>query len=167
MGKDSKSSSAKGGGKKKSGPPSIVNRKARHDYHILESLEVGIALTGAEVKSIRDGKITFKEAHARIKNDEVWLVGAHISPYKNQNSFEPYNPLRDRKLLLHKRQIKKLAASTQEKGLALIPLKLYFKHGLAKIELGVGKGKKLYDKRYDLKKKETEREIDRALKDRG
>lgn len=165
MGKERKSSSGKGAGKK-AGPPTIANRKARHDYHILESLEAGIALTGAEVKSIRDGKISFKDAHARIKNGEVWLVGAHISPYKNKNSFDPYNPLRDRKLLLHKKQIKKLAASTQEKGLTLIPLKLYFKRGLAKIELGVGKGKKLYDKRYDLKKKETEREIDRALKDR-
>ena len=163
MGKDRKSSSGKGEGKK-SGPPTIFNRKARHDYHILESLEVGIALTGAEVKSIREGKISFKDAHARVKNNEVWLVGAHINPYKNQNSFDPYNPLRERKLLLHKRQIKKLAASTHEKGLTLIPLKLYFKRGLAKIELGVGKGKKLYDKRYDLKKKETEREIDRALK---
>jgi len=165
MGKDRKSSSGKGTGKK-TGAPTIFNRKARHDYHILESLEAGIALTGAEVKSVRDGKISFKDAHARIKNDEAWLVGAHITPYKNQNSFDPYNPLRDRKLLLHKKQIKKLSASIHEKGLTLIPLKLYFKRGLAKIEMGLGKGKKLYDKRYDLKKKETEREIDRALKGR-
>lgn len=163
MSKRSKKTAAKGeGGSGRA--PTIVNRKARHDYHIVESMEAGIALSGAEVKSIREGKISLQDAYARIKKGEVWLIGLHISPYKNLNTFEAYNPERDRKLLLHKRQIAKLAATVSEKGLTLLPLKIYFTRGLAKLELGVGKGKKLYDKREDLKRKEAQREMERALK---
>ncbi len=163
MGRRRKKSSGQsaGGG---AGPPSILNRKARHNYHIIESMEAGIALTGAEVKSIREGKISLKDSYGKIKNDEVWLIGCHINPYSNLNTFDPYNPLRERKLLLHKKQIKKLAEATHEKGLTLLPLKLYFKRGIVKIELGIGKGKKLYDKRYDIKKRDSEREIERAMK---
>lgn len=162
---------AKKGSKKKGGEeikstraPTIVNRKARHDYHIMETFEAGIALIGAEVKSIREGKVNISDAYARVRNGEAWLIGLHISPYKNQNTFEEYNPSRSRKLLLHKKQIDKLSSMTQEKGLTLIPLKIYFKRGRAKLELGVGKGKKLYDKREDLKRKTAQREMERAMK---
>ncbi len=156
-----KSSGGKG---KKSGPSTILNRKARHDYFILESMEAGIVLTGSEVKSIREGKINLRESYAKLLNNEVWLVGAHITPYKNQNTFDDTDPVRDRKLLLHKKQIKKLVVATKEKGLSLIPLKIYFTRRMAKLEIGIGKGKKLYDKREDLKRKDAEREIDRAIK---
>ncbi|VAX16615.1 tmRNA-binding protein SmpB [hydrothermal vent metagenome] len=154
----------KGAEKKKSAPPKILNRKARHDYHILDTMEVGLVLKGAEVKSIREGKISLKESFAKIMKDELWLIGCNITPYKNQNTFEDIDPLRSRKLLLHKKQIKKLKEATAEKGLALIPLKIYFTRGVAKLELGVGKGKKLYDKREDLKRKDAKREMDRELK---
>lgn len=160
-----KTRSKTGGDKgKKPGPPSIYNRKARHDYHILESMEVGISLIGEEVKSIRAGKISLRESFARIIKEEVWLMGCHITQYENRNTFRPYDPFRNRKLLLHKKQIDKLAVATQQKGLSLIPLKIYFKRGLAKLELGVGKGKKLYDKREDLKEKAMKREVDQAMK---
>jgi len=144
--------------------PVIINRKARHDYHIIESMEAGLALAGSEVKSIREGNINLKDAYARIKDGEVWLIGLHISPYKHLNTFFPYDPLRDRKILLHKNQIKKLTAAVREKGLTLVPLKIYFKRGLAKLELGVGKGKRVHDKREDLKQRAAQREIDRAMK---
>ncbi|MBI5815532.1 MAG: SsrA-binding protein SmpB [Nitrospinae bacterium] len=155
-----------GGGKREGRPlPSIQNRNARHNYHILESLEAGVALTGAEVKSIRGGKVQMKDAFARVHKGEVWLMGMHITPYESRNTFvADYDPMRNRKLLLHHRQIKKLTESTAEKGLALVPLKLYFKKGLVKIELGVGKGKKLYDKREDIKSRDAQREMDRAMR---
>jgi len=157
-----KKATSKTGGK--SGHPVIINRKARHDYHILESMEAGLALKGSEVKSIREGKISLKDSYARIEKGEAWLVGCHISAYTNQNTFEPYNPTRTRKLLLHKKQLLRLHATVKEKGLTLLPLKVYFRNGIAKLELGIGKGKKLYDKREDLKKKEADRQIERAMK---
>ncbi len=123
-----------------------------------------MVLKGAEVKSIREGKISLKDAYAKIRNGEVWLSGSHISPYKNLNTFAEYNPTRERKLLLHKKQIIKLTKSVKEKGLTLVPLKIYFKNGRVKLELGIGKGKKMYDKRYDLKEKDAKRDIDRAMK---
>lgn len=152
------------GEEKKSAPPTIVNRRARHDYHVLETVEAGIVLIGAEVKSVREGKINLAESYARAKGGEAWLVGANISPYAAMNTFQAYEPTRDRKLLLHKKQIKKLEAATREKGLTIVPLKVYFKRGLAKVELGVAKGKKLYDKRETLKRRTAEREMDRAMK---
>ncbi|MDH5637108.1 MAG: SsrA-binding protein SmpB [Nitrospinota bacterium] len=154
------------GKKRAASTPSIQNRKARHDYHILESLEAGIALKGCEVKSIRDGKIQLHESYVRIKDGEAWLVGCHIAPYKNLNTFEEYYPDRERKLLMHRRQIAKLYSQIKEKGLTLLPLKLYFARGKVKLEVGLGKGKRLYDKREDMKTKEANREMDRAMKDR-
>ncbi|MBI4827444.1 MAG: SsrA-binding protein SmpB [Nitrospinae bacterium] len=151
-------------GERAGGPPTIHNRKARHDYHILDSMEAGVVLKGNEVKSIRQGKVTLHDAFARVTKGEAWLCGCHINPYQAQNTFTTYDPMRDRKLLLHKRQIAQLAAATQEKGMTLLPLKLYFKKGQVKIELGVGKGKKQYDKREDLKRRDAEREMDRAMK---
>ncbi|MDH5510274.1 MAG: SsrA-binding protein SmpB [Nitrospinota bacterium] len=152
--------------KRAAATPSIQNRKARHDYHILESLEAGIALKGCEVKSIREGKIQIHDSYVRIKDGEAWLVGCHISPYKNLNTFEEYYPDRERKLLMHRRQIAKLYSQIKEKGLTLLPLKLYFARGKVKLEVGLGKGKRLYDKREDMKTKEANREMDRGMKGR-
>lgn len=140
-----------------------ANRKARHDYLILDTLETGIVLQGTEVKSIRDGKISLKDSFALIENDGVYLHSCHISPYTHGN-YNNHEPMRTRKLLLHKREIAKLLKSTSEKGLALIPLKAYFKKGKVKIELSVAKGKKLYDKRETLKKRTVDKEIRAAIK---
>ncbi|NLJ94677.1 MAG: SsrA-binding protein SmpB [Clostridiaceae bacterium] len=136
----------------------INNKKARHDFHILESYEAGIELLGKEVKSIRQGKVNLKESYAQIEKGEVWLVGMHISPYEQAGQFND-DPVRKRKLLLHKREIRKLEAAVQQQGLTLIPTKLYFKNSLVKVELSLAKGKKLYDKRDDLKRKEIEKQI--------
>jgi len=146
--------------------PTIQNRKARHDYFILESFEAGIVLKGCEVKSVRAGKIQIHDSYVRVKDGEAWLVGCHISPYENQNTFEPYNADRDRKLLLRRKQIEKMGAQIKEKGLTLLPLKVYFTRGKAKLELGLGKGKKLYDKRETLKSREAGREMDRAMREK-
>lgn len=154
----------KKGGVEKRTPPTIQNREARHNYHILESMEVGLALKGVEVKSIRDGKVNLKDAFARPLKGEIWLMGLHISPYKNQNTFDIYDPMRNRKLLLHHRQILKLSEAVAEKGMTLVPLKIYFKNGMVKLELGVGKGKKLHDHREDIKERDAKREIDRAMR---
>lgn len=140
------------------------NRRAHHEYYILETFEAGIALTGTEVKSLRQGKANINDAFARIDNGECILYEMHISPYDFGNRFNP-DPKRPRKLLLHKREIMKLNSEIREKGLTLIPLKVYFTRGMAKIELGLAKGKKLYDKRDDIAKKEANRKIDRAIKD--
>ena len=139
------------------------NRKARHDYHILETYETGIALAGTEVKSIRNGRINLSDSHARVRNGELWLFGMHISPYEQGNVFN-HDPLRDRKLLMHRREIQKLRRSIEEKGLTLVPLAVYLKRGRVKIELGLAKGKKLYDKREDRAARDAKREIDRARK---
>jgi len=139
------------------------NKKARHDYEIINTYEAGIVLKGTEVKSIRAGKINISDSYAKIKNGEVWLINAHISEYEKGN-YNNHDPLRDRKLLLNKREIRKLISYTQEKGMTLVPLKVYFKKSKAKIELAVAKGKKLYDKREDIAKKDLQREYQRKIK---
>ncbi|MGC9993147.1 MAG: SsrA-binding protein SmpB [Candidatus Cybelea sp.] len=136
----------------------VENRRARFEYHILESLEAGLVLTGTEVKSIRGGGVSLSEAYARIRDGEAWLVGMHIPPYK-QGSFSNTEPNRPRKLLLHKEEIARLQSRIGEKGLTIVPLRLYFTRGMAKLQLGVARGKKLWDKRADAAKRDVEREI--------
>jgi SsrA-binding protein len=142
------------------------NKKARHDYFVEQTLETGIVLSGTEVKSIRQGKVNLKDSYASIQNGEVILSGMHISPYEQGNIYNK-DPLRDRKLLLHKSEIARLIGYTQQKGLTLVPLQLYFKQGKVKVELGVAKGKKLYDKRDDMAERDAKREIDRRLKEQS
>jgi SsrA-binding protein len=139
----------------------ISNRRARFEYEILDSFETGIVLVGSEVKSLRQGKANLQDSYALVKNGEVWLLNMHISPYEQANQFN-HDPIRTRKLLLNKSEIAKLQIKTNEKGLTLVPLKLYFKKGNAKVELGIGKGKKLHDKRESIKERDVEREIRRA-----
>ncbi|MDD4297408.1 MAG: SsrA-binding protein SmpB [Ruminiclostridium sp.] len=140
------------------------NKKARHDYFIEETYETGIELTGTEVKSIRLGKVNLQDSYAYIKNSEVFISGMHVSPYEKGNIYNQ-DPLRDRKLLLHKYEINKLIGDTQQKGLTLVPLQVYFKRGIVKVELAVAKGKKLYDKRQDIATRDAKREIDRRIKE--
>lgn len=143
------------------------NKKARHEFFIEETFETGIVLTGTEVKSMRMGKVSLNEAYAEVKDAEIWIVQMHISPYEMGNRFN-VDPLRRRKLLLHKREIKKLIGYTTQKGYTLIPLKAYLNEkGLVKLELAVAKGKKLYDKRNDMAKADAKRDIERALRDRS
>lgn len=142
------------------------NKKARHDYFIEETYEVGIELAGTEVKSIRQGKVNLKDSYASIKEGEVFVHQMHISPYEKGNIYNK-DPLRVRKLLLHKSEIRKLIGYTQQQGYALIPLRLYLKKGLVKVELAVAKGKKLYDKRQDLAKRDAKREMEKAFKERN
>jgi SsrA-binding protein len=142
-----------------------MNRKASHNYELGETYEAGLALQGTEVKSLRDGKANLKEGYASIENGELYLYNCHISPYSHGN-IENHDPMRTRKLLLHKKEIKKLMGKVKEKGLSLIPTKLYFRNGLAKVELALGKGKKLYDKREDMKKKDATRDIERAFREK-
>ncbi len=139
------------------------NKKAYHDYFIDEKYECGIELFGTEVKSIRMGHCSIKEAFVRIENGEVWIRGMHISPYEKGNIFNK-DPLRTRKLLLHKSEIRKLLGKVKEKGYTLIPLQVYFKGSLVKVEIGLARGKKLYDKREDLAKKDAQREMERGYK---
>ena len=139
------------------------NPTAYHNYTIEDKLETGIVLYGTEIKSIRNGKINLKDSYAHIKNGEVFIIGMHISPYEHGNIYNK-DPLRDRKLLLNKKEINKLVGMVQQKGYSLVPISLYFKGSLVKLELGIGKGKKLYDKRQDIAKKDAQRKIDRALK---
>ena len=139
------------------------NPTAYHNYTIEDKLEAGIVLSGTEIKSIRNGKANLKDSYAIIKNCEVYIVGMHISPYEHGNIFNK-DPLRDRKLLLNKREINKLIGLTKQKGYSLVPISLYFKGSLVKVELGIGKGKKLYDKRQDIAKKDAERRINQAMK---
>ena len=140
-----------------------TNRKALHDYSIIESLEAGIQLKGTEIKSIRAGGASLSDSFARLEGDEIFLYNMHISPYAFGNIYNP-DPLRPRKLLLHRRQIRKLASEVSTKHLALIPLKLYFKNGIAKIELALTKGKKQYDKREAIKRRESDRELRRKIR---
>lgn len=140
-----------------------VNRKARHEYHILESYEAGIALKGTEVKSLRAGKANLQDSFARIENSELILYNMHIARYEQGNRFN-HEPKRPRKLLMHKREIMRLLGKTQEKGLTLVPLKVYFNNGRAKVELALAKGKKVYDKREAIKARDARREMDRAMK---
>ena len=141
------------------------NRKARHDYHIIETFEAGLALAGTEVKSLRLGRANLQDSYARVENAELLLYNMHVSPYDQGNRFN-HEPKRKRKLLMHKREIIRLLGKTREKGLALIPLKVYFKNGYAKVELALAKGKKSYDRREDLAARDAKRDIDRAMKDR-
>ena len=142
-----------------------VNRQARHNYFIDEVYEAGLVLVGSEVKSLRDGKANLKDSYARIQKGEAFLVNAHVSPYAGANQFN-HEPTRTRKLLLHRREIERLTGKTKEKGFTLIPLRLYFKDGRAKVELGLARGKKLYDKRETLRRKVAQREVERAIKAR-
>lgn len=141
------------------------NRKARHDFHIHEAFEAGLVLTGTEVKSLRAGKANLKDSYARIDNGELMLYQMHISPYEQGNRFN-HEPLRVRKLLMHRLEITKLLSKTKEKGFTLVPLKLYFARGRAKLELGLATGKKNYDKRQDIAERDAKRDMDRALRDR-
>jgi SsrA-binding protein len=141
------------------------NRRARHDYNLLERVEAGLVLSGSEVKSLRQGHAILQRAYADARDGEIWLVGLHIPPYE-QASVEPHEPDRDRKLLLHRRQIDQLAAKTAEKGLTLVPTRLYFKDGRAKVELAVARGKEGRDKRRDIADREAKRRIERELKSR-
>ena len=142
-----------------------LNRQARHNYFIDEIYEAGLVLVGSEVKSLRDGKANLVDSYAQIRHGEAFLINAHISPYAGANQFN-HEPTRTRKLLLHAREIERLTGKTKERGLTLIPLKLYFKDGRAKVELGLARGKKLYDKRDTLRRKVAEREVERSLKSR-
>lgn len=141
----------------------VENRKARHEYEILEDFETGVVLSGTEVKSLRQGKANLKESFARVKKGEIWLIGMHISPYKEGNRYNP-DPLRPRKLLLHRSEIRKLSAKVAQDGLTLVPLKLYFKGGLCKCSLGLARGRKLYDKRENLKKREVDRQVRQSIR---
>jgi SsrA-binding protein len=143
----------------------VDNRRARHDYHLLERFEAGIVLTGTEVKSLRDGRADLARAYATVRDGEAWLVGLHISPYA-QGTTAGHDPDRDRKLLLHRRQIASLIGKVKERGLTLVPTRLYFKDGRAKVELAIARGKELHDKRRDIAKREAERAMERALKSR-
>ena len=141
----------------------LTNRQAFHEYHILDKYEAGAVLQGTEVKSIMAGRVQLKDSYVTVKDNEVWLLNAHISPYSHGNK-QNHEPLRTRKLLLHRREIEKLEKETTQKGMTLVVTAIYWKNGRIKIEIGVAKGKKLYDKRETLKKKDTERDIKRYLK---
>jgi SsrA-binding protein len=141
------------------------NRKARHDYTIEDSFEAGIALTGTEIKSIREGRVNLQDAYARIEHGEAWLVGAHVAPWSGGNRYN-HEPRRDRKLLLHRTQIDQLAGKMRAKGLTLVPLTLYFNdRGRAKVEIGLARGKKSYDRRRDIAERDARRDLDRELAD--
>lgn len=141
------------------------NRRARHDYHLLERFEAGLVLTGTEVKSLRNGRATLRQAYADVREGEAWLVGAHIPTYE-QGNVANHDPDRDRKLLLHAREIASLIGKVRERGLTVVPTKLYFKDGRAKVELAVARGKETRDKRRDIARREADRQIERALKNR-
>lgn len=150
--------------KEKSVPPVSVNRQARHNYFIHDTYECGIALTGTEVKSIRAGKVNLRDSFAKIEKGEAYLWNAHISPYEQGNIFN-HDPLRTRKLLLHKKEIMKIEGQLKTKGYTLVPLKMYFHHGKVKLEIGLATGKKLYDKRQDMAEKAAKRDLDRRIKE--
>ncbi|EAC9102549.1 SsrA-binding protein SmpB [Listeria monocytogenes] len=141
------------------------NKKARHDYAIEETFEAGIVLQGTEIKSVRNARVNLKDSYARIDKGEIFLHNMHISPYEQGNRYN-HDPLRTRKLLLHKKQISRLMGETKESGYSIVPLKMYIKDGYAKVLIGVARGKKKYDKRQDLKQKEAKRDIERAFKER-
>ncbi len=144
--------------------PVAQNRRARHDYFVEETCECGLSLIGAEVKSMRMGRVNLKESYAVVKNGEAFVVGMHISPYTQGNTFQAPEPLRDKKLLLHKAEIRRLQAAIQRKGYTLVPLSVYLKDGRMKLELGVCVGKHLHDKRDDLQERDAKRDIERAMK---
>ncbi len=141
-----------------------VNRKAHHDYHIEESYEAGLALTGSEIKSVRAGRVNMRGSYARVVGDEVYVYDMHVSPYEQAGAYFNHEPTRRRKLLLHRREIKRLTGLVQQKGLTLVPLRVYFRGRYAKLELAVARGKKLYDKREDVARRDAQRDIERAMK---
>ena len=141
----------------------VRNRKARHEYHVLETLEAGLVLQGTEVKSLRDGRANLQDAFARIDHGELWLFGMHISPYEQGNRFN-HDPVRHRKLLVRKQELRRLVGRVEQKGFTLIPLEIYFRRGVAKVTVGLVQGKQLHDKREDLKKRDAEREMERAYR---
>ncbi len=143
------------------------NRKARHDYTLLERVEAGVQLLGTEVKSLRANGATLAQAHAEERGGELWLVGAHIAPYDKSGGVSGHEPERDRKLLLHRREIDRLAGRVRERGLTLVPTRLYFKDGRAKVEIALARGKELRDKRRDIAKRDADRQIERALRSRN
>lgn len=143
----------------------VDNRRARHDYHLLARFEAGLVLTGTEVKSLRDGRAHLRNAYGDVREGEVWLVGAHISEYAQGNAAN-HDPDRDRKLLLHRGEIASLIGKVRERGLTLVPTRLYFKNGRAKVELAVARGKEVRDKRRDIARRDADRQIERALKSR-
>jgi SsrA-binding protein len=157
----------KSSGERETGEKLITsNRQARFEYAILETIEAGVALTGTEIKSVRAGKINLRDAYARIDAGEVWLIGMHISPYEQASEYFQHDPMRPKKLLLHRREIARLRAELGQKGLTLVPLRLYMKGPRAKIELGLGKGKKLYDKRDAMAERDAKRDVARTLRSR-
>jgi SsrA-binding protein len=159
-----KSDAAKGPGRR--GDRVVTsNRRAFHDFHILETIEAGLVLTGTEIKSIRDGKASIAEAYARVDNGELWLIGATIAPYAHGNRAN-HEPDRPRKLLVHRGELERLRAAIEQKGLTVVPLRLHLKHGLAKLDVGVARGKKLYDKRAAEADRQSRRDMDRALRGR-
>jgi SsrA-binding protein len=141
------------------------NRRARHNFDILETYEAGLVLRGTEVKALRDSRADLKESYARVEGGEAWLIGCHISPYAQGNRAN-HDPLRPRKLLLHRKEIGRLLGKIMEKGLTLVPLRLYFKAGRAKVEIGLARGRKMVDKRHAIREREERREMDRAIRDR-
>jgi SsrA-binding protein len=156
------------GQKKQAGPrPVASNRRARHDYEILDTFECGLALQGSEVKSIREGKVQMREAYARVDDGEVWVFSMHVSPWAYAQGFGAHDPERKRKLLLHRREIETLAARTAQEGLTLVPLSIYFVDGRAKLELGLARGRKTYDKRHALAERDASREMQRLIARRG
>ena len=149
--------------KKQSSNVLCENRKARFNYHLVEFFEAGIVLTGAEIKSIRNGGMSLAESYVRVDNNELFLIGAHVAPYKHTDD-KDYNPRRKRKLLMHRKEIEKLRGRVEQKGLTLVPVKVYLKHGFAKLEIALAKGKHAPDKRQSVKEREADREAKRAMK---
>ena len=145
--------------------PIAENRKARHDYHFLERFEAGIVLSGSEVKSLREGRVSLQQSYADVRDGEAWLVGAHIDTY-DQAGIQNHEPERDRKLLLHRRELDSLYGKVREKGLTLVPVRLYFKNGRAKVEIALARGKDVGDKRQSIKEREMRREMERAVRSR-
>ena len=143
-----------------------VNRKAYHDYQIEEELEAGIALTGTEIKSIRAGRVNLRDAYARIENGELWLIGCHVSPYQQAGNFFNHEPDRPRKLLVHRQELNYLREKVQAKGYTLVPLRMALRNGRAKVDIGLGRGKKLYDKRDAMAERDARRDVERALRNR-
>jgi SsrA-binding protein len=152
--------------KQRAEPTMADNRKARHDYFIEESYEAGIVLKGSEIKSIRAGRCNLRGGYARAQNGEVWLYDVHISPYEQSGTYFNHEPTRPRRLLLHRREISRIVGQIERQGYTLVPLRVYLKGRLAKLELGLAKGKKLYDKRNDIAERQAKRDIDRAMKSR-
>jgi len=142
-----------------------TNRKARHDYHILDTYEAGMVLTGSEIKSVRAGRVNLRESYVAVRDGELWLINCHIAPY-DQASRQNHDPRRDRKLLMHRRQIDRLAREVQEPGYTIVPLRMYLKDNWAKVEIALARGKKLHDKRQAIAKRDSKRQVERALKER-